>query len=105
MTQSVVNTEQNAVAERAGSYAHITTATTTDVSSVACVLKRVCINGGTAGAVTIRDDTTGGSTTPIAVIAAAAAATPSGVHEFNVKMANGIQVVTAAATDVTIVYE
>ena len=87
------------------SYSHITTATTTDLSQNAgAFLHAVVINGGTAGAVTVYDDTTGGTTTPIAVIAAAAAATPAGSRVYNCAMTAGLQIVTAAATDVTVIY-
>jgi hypothetical protein len=79
-------------------YKHITTAMTTDVSSTGAFLHAVVINGGATGAVTIRDDTTGGVSSPIAVI------TIVGTYTYNCDMPNGIQVVTTAATDVTVIY-
>jgi len=87
------------------SYSHITTATTTDLSQNAgAFLHSITINGGTAGAVTVYDDTTSDTTTPIAVIAAAAAATPAGTKTYNVALTNGLQIATAADTDVTVSY-
>lgn len=99
-TNDVIVVEQGQFA-----YSHITTATTTDLSqSAGAFLHSVTINGGTAGAVTVYDDTTSGTTTPIAVIAAAAAATPAGTKTYNVALTAGLQIVTAAATDVTVAY-
>ena len=85
-------------------YNHITTATTTDVSSTGAFLHAVVINGGTAGAVTVYNNTTGATTSPIAVIGAATAILPGGTKFYNCEMPNGIQVATAAATDVTVIY-
>lgn len=102
---TVVDTQQNPVSEIPGSYAYISTATTTDVKSTAGVLVSVIVNDANAGSITIYDDTTGGTSTPVAVIGAASASRPATPLYYNIKMNNGIQVVTAGADDVTIVYK
>ena len=84
-------------------YAHISTATTTNLSNgIPRELGKVTINGGTAGVITIydSDDTSG---TVIAVIEAIGATNPTTLH-YDIATTKGLCVVTAAATDVTVSY-
>ena len=102
---AVANTQQNLVSETPGEYAYISTATTTDVKSSAGVLVSVIMNDANSGTITIYDDTTGGTTTPIGVIGPASASRPATPLYYNIRMNNGIQVVTSSADDVTVVFK
>lgn len=77
---------------------NISTATTTVVSARPCCLKRVTINGGTMGAVTIYDNASAASGTLVATIAAPL---PGDTFEYEADLVNGCVIVTAAATDLT----
>ena len=84
---------------------HLAASGTHDLSqNPGAYLHSITINGGTAGAVTVYNDTTGGTTSPVAVIAAAAAATPAGTKTYDVALTNGLQIVLAANTDITVSY-
>ena len=84
---------------------HLSAIGTYDLSQNAgAYLHSITINGGTAGAVTVYNDTTGGTASPVAVIAAAAAATPAGTKTYDVLLTNGLQIVLAANTDITVSY-
>ena len=88
-------------------YAYINTETTTVVRGNAGYLNSLTINGGTAGVVTLYDIGQGGCTgTPASgKFAVIAALTGNPVTlDYNLHTNNGICVVTAAATDVTVAY-
>lgn len=80
---------------------HIATATSTLVYSGQCVLRYITVNTTAAGAVTIADAIT--DTTP--VIGILKASTVEGTYRYDCIMATGIHVKTAAASDLTVVYE
>lgn len=80
-------------------YTHISTGTTTVVSTVPCVLISVIINTSVANAITLYDNTS--AVAPVVGIIAASAAI--GAIEYKVQLVNGLTVVTAGASDLTIV--
>lgn len=85
---------------------YISTATTTDVSGNGTtpftgVLVRVIITETAAGAITIYDAVSGATTTTVAVFKASIA---EGSYEIGRQISAGIQVVTAGASKVTVVY-
>lgn len=77
-------------------------AATTVVSARPCNLKRLNVNGGTMGSVTVYDNASAASGTIFATIAAPLA---GDVFEFDAEVVNGVVVVTAAATNLTAVTE
>jgi hypothetical protein len=90
------------------SYAYISTATTTIVRGNAGFLNTVMINGGTAGVVTLFDIGSAGCRgTPasgnFATIETIGATNPVSLI-YNLQTKNGICVVTAAATDLTVTF-
>lgn len=80
---------------------NIASATTTVVKSGRGVLRRITINTTAAGAVTIYDNTAA-SGTKIATLPSSAVV---GTYEYNVRFSTGLTVVTAAASDITVVWE
>jgi hypothetical protein len=80
----------------AGKATRITTATTTVVKVGRGILLRIIVGTTAAGTITVQN----GAGTAVAVLKASI---PEGVYEFGVEM-NGITVVTAAASDITVVY-
>lgn len=90
------------------SYVYIATATTTVVRGNAGFLNTITINGGTAGVVTLYDIASSGCvSTPasgkFATIETIGATNPVSLI-YNLQTKNGICVVTAAATDLTVTY-
>ena len=90
------------------SYAYISTATTTTVNAQGGFLLTLTINGGTAGVVTLFDVSGPGCTgTPgsgkFATIETIGATNPVTLS-YGLKYKNGLCVVTAAASDVTVVF-
>jgi hypothetical protein len=88
---------------------HVATAVTTPVKDGLAFLNSVTINGGTAGVVTIYDIAASGCTgTPgsgtIAVIEAIGATSPVTLF-YDIRLTNGLCIVTAAATDLTLSYD
>jgi hypothetical protein len=89
-----------------GVYKYIATATTTTVKPTSGYLHTVTINGGTAGVVTLYDIAAAGCTgTPasgkFATIETIGATNPVTLI-YDLATVNGLCVVTAAATDVTV---
>jgi hypothetical protein len=89
-----------------GNYVYIASATTTTVKPINGYLHTVTINGGTAGVVTLYDVTGSGCTgTPgsgkFATIETIGATNPVTLT-YDLATKNGICVVTAAATDLTV---
>lgn len=81
-------------------YTNITTATTTQVKTGACRLIRIVLNETTDGAITIIDNITG-STPVVGVIATS---TIPGFLYYGVKLATGLRITTAGASDITVVW-
>ena len=82
-------------------YVYISTATTTNVLVGPGTLKKVIITETAAGTISIYDNAAGGTSNPIAVFKASVV---ENSYEFEVACANGIQVVTAGASKLTLVY-
>ena len=80
-------------------YTHISTATTTVVSTKPCVLIAIIVNTTAAGAITI-DDAVSATTPTIGIMKASIA---EGTYEYKVFCATGLTIVTAAASDITVV--
>ena len=80
---------------------HIVAATTTLVKAGVGVLLRICVNTAAAGTITIYDGLTAKGT----VIGILEASVPAGAYNFGVKFKRGLCIVTAAANDLTVVYE
>lgn len=82
------------------SYAHISTSTTTQVFSGACTLVAIVVNTTAAGSITVADSTS--DVTPaIAVLKASVA---EGTYMYNCTLGTGLRVITAGASDVTVIY-
>lgn len=86
---------------RAGQYVNIKTAATTPVKSGTGILRRIVVNASIASTITVYDSTTGSGNT-IATIAASA---PIGSISFDLLFGRGLTIVTAGASDLTVVYE
>jgi len=80
-------------------YTHISTNTTTVVESAPCVLIAIIVNTTAAGTITIVDSAT--TTTP--VIGIIKASVTEGTYEYKVRTINGLSIITAAASDITVV--
>jgi hypothetical protein len=89
-----------------GQYCYINTATTTACRNGFGYLTLVSVNGGTTGVVTLYDIASSGCTgTPASgKFATILAATAPVTMTYSISVKNGICVVTAAATDVTVSY-
>lgn len=87
-----------------GTKVYINTATTTTVLAGTGFIDSVTINGGTGGVVTLYDIAgTGCSGTPASgKFAAIASATSPVTLFYNARVTNGLCIVTAAATDLTV---
>ncbi|MGW8178095.1 MAG: hypothetical protein ACWGQW_04780 [bacterium] len=83
-------------------FVRISTATTTIIHAIGTGggLVRIMVNGGTLGAITVYDNGAASGTVVASWTPAAA-----GNWEFGVKLSTGLTVVTAAATELTVVYE
>lgn len=105
---SFPHTKASAQGPSVGRYAYIATATTTPVKAQSGFLLSVTINGGTAGVVTLFDIAGPGCTgTPasgkFATIETIGATNPTTLT-YNLTVNNGLCVVTAAATDLTVTF-
>ena len=81
---------------------YISTATTTVVDAAGQgQLVRIILTETAAGTITIYDEATGGTTDVIAVLKASIA---EGTYEFGINYAKGLQIVTAGASKLTVVY-
>lgn len=81
-------------------YAYISTATTTQVFSGAGKLIRIIVTETAAGAISIIDNTTG-STVNVGQLKASIA---EGNYEFGINLVNGLRIITAGASKITVVY-
>lgn len=84
-----------------GAYRYISTATTTNVFVGQGTLKKIILTETAAGTITIYDETAGGTTTVVAVLKASIV---EGEYEFDVALGKGLQIVTAGASKLTVVY-
>lgn len=82
-------------------YQYISTATTTNVDVGQGQLIRIDVTETAAGAITIYDEVAGGTTAIIAVLKASIA---EGTYEFGVNYSQGLQIVTAGASKLTVVF-
>lgn len=82
-------------------YTNITTATTTTVKSGRGTLTRLVINTTAAGTITLYDNTAGSGTK----IGTLKASVGEGTYMYGVRFTTGLTIVTAAASDVTVVWE
>lgn len=80
---------------------NIATNTTTTVKSGSGYLARITINTTAAGAITVYDNTAA-SGTKIATFPASAVV---GTYEFGGRFTTGLTIVTAAASDITVIYQ
>lgn len=78
----------------------ITTATTTTIKSGTGVVHRIIIGTTAAGAITL-NQYLNGVATPVLVLGASF---PVGSYELNIECAGKIEIVTAAASDITVVW-
>lgn len=83
-----------------GKVQNITNATTTTVKSGSGVLQKLIIGTTAAGAITIYDNTAGSGT----IIAKFKSSMPEGSYAIDVAFTTGLTVVTAAASDISVVY-
>ena len=83
------------------SYKHIATATTTQVFTGRATLVAIVVNTTAAGAITIYDEIGADVTNSIGILQASVL---PGTFLYNITMGKGIKIVTAGASDVTIVY-
>lgn len=97
------NTNGKAVVEHRYTYEAINTATTTVVKSGAGLVHTITIAGGTAGAITVYDNTAGSGTEIIPTFTPAAVDPPVTLT-LDVEFDTGLTIVTAAATVITVSY-
>lgn len=81
-------------------YAHIATATTTQVKTGRGTLHSIIVGTTAAGAITISDSTSAG-TPAIAILKASIA---EGTYIFDVNFGTGLRITTAGASDITVCY-
>jgi len=83
-----------------GVYKNITTATTTVVKSGPGVLFGIVVNGTAAGTITIYDNTAGSGN----LIGTLKASITEGLYSFGCRFSTGLTIVTAAASNITVIY-
>jgi len=81
-------------------YAHIATNTTTQVVTGRCLLVGIAVNTTSAGAISVIDGIAGSTVN----VASLKASVLEGYYPFNCTMASGIRIITAGASDITIIY-
>lgn len=79
-------------------YAHIASATTTQVKSGRGTLHSIVVNTTAAGAITVSDSTSAG-TPAIAILKASIA---EGTYTFDCNFSTGLRITTAGASDITV---
>lgn len=80
---------------------NISTATTTVVKNRSGILKNIVVNTTAAGAITVYDNTSAAGS-KIATFPASAVV---GTYSYDARFVNGLTVVTAAASDITVTFE
>lgn len=82
-------------------YAHISAATTTVIGVSNCTLVALTVNTTANGAITIYDNVGTATTNIVGVLKASIA---EGTYRYGIRLAQGLKIVTAGASDVTVVY-
>lgn len=82
-------------------FTNITTNTTTTVKDRRGVLKAIVVNTTAAGAITIYDNTAASGTK----IGTLKSSIVEGVYEYNCRFFTGLTIVTAASSDITVIWE
>jgi len=82
-------------------FTNIATNTTTTVKTGKGTLERITINTTAAGAITVYDNTSAAGT-KIATFPSSAVV---GTYEFGCRFGTGLTIVTAAASDITVIWE
>lgn len=86
-------------------YAYISTNTTTQVFTGACTLVAIVINTTAAGSITIYDEIASATSNVVGVLKASIA---EGTYAYGapggITLARGLKIVTAGASDITVVY-
>lgn len=82
-------------------YQYIATATTTNVFVGTGRLKKIILGETAAGAITVYDEVAGGTTRIVAILKASIV---EGDYEFDIALGQGLQIVTGAASKLTVVY-
>ena len=80
---------------------NITSNTTTTITARPCFLSHIVVNGGTMGAITIWDN----NATTGAVVATIASPLAGQHYVYDAAMVRGLKVVTAANTNLTVLWE
>ena len=101
MSNPRVSEEGSGYAVDCHKYNHITTNTDTVVKASPGILVRIVINTDAAGAITVYDNTSASAP----VIAVLESGAPHGSYEYGIRCSTGITIKTAAANDLTVVYE
>lgn len=84
--------------------AYITTATTTQVKNGPAILKRIVINVPVStGTITIYDNRGSDTTNPLAIITSTADLKPFFI-DYDLKLTNGLKIVTTQTQNITVVY-
>jgi len=94
LTNDVMKVEQRFA------YGYIATATTTQVKTGAGFLKGIVINTTAAGAISIIDGTSGS----VVNMGLLKSSVVEGTYEYNIAFTVGLRIITAAASDITVVY-
>lgn len=79
---------------------YISTGTTTQVVTGQCILHYITVNTTAAGTIKVIDNIAG-STANVATLASSVA---EGTYIFHCSMSAGIRIITAAASDITVVW-
>ncbi len=86
-------------------YKHISTGTTTQIYTGQCVLVDIVVNTTAAGTITVYDETGSDTTNVVAILKASVA---EGTYSFGqpagITLTRGLKIVTAAASDITVVF-
>ena len=82
-------------------YTNITSGTTTVVKSGRGNLAKIIVNTTAAGTITVYDNTSATGTK----IATMKASIVEGSYEYNCRFLTGLTIVTAAASDITVIWE
>jgi hypothetical protein len=82
------------------SYTNITSGTTTQVYTGACTLVAIIVNTTAAGSIKIIDGTSGST----ANVGTLKSSVQEGDYNYNITLGNGLRIVTAATSDITIVW-
>jgi len=85
----------------ANQYAYIATATTTQVKTGAGILHAIIVNTTSAGAISIIDGTSGSTVN----IGSLKASIVEGTYTYDLVFKAGLRIITAGASDITVIYE